>query len=397
MTGSLHEKNDTWYAVLNTYVDGKRKQKWVSTGLSAKGNNKRKAQQELNRLLVDYEEVQQEKEKRALQVQDAHQEPPYFYAYLQYWLANKKDKIELCTWESYEIYVNIHLVPYFKELGLRINEVSPRHIKQYYEYKFRGGRGDGKENGLSIASLKKHKSVMVMAFKEALIEELVDRNPADPVPLPRKDDSESKAVFLTAEEANKLLEAFRGHELQPIVYTTLYYGLRKSEALGLKWDAVDFENNTLRIQHTVVKHKKIVAKDRTKTKTGNGSAYELLPEVKELLLKLKEEQEEYRKAFGRAWQDTGYIFIHPDGTLRRPDCITRGFQRVLKNNGLRHMRFHDLRHSTASILHDKGWDLRDIQDWLRHADVETTANIYTHISNQRKTKMAKDMENTFHL
>ena len=61
------------------------------------------------------------------------------------------------------------------------------------------------------------------------------------------------------------------------------------------------------------------------------------------------------------------------------------------------MRFHDLRHSTASILHDKNWDLRDIQDWLRHADIETTANIYTHISAQRKTKMAKDMEHTFHL
>lgn len=128
-----------------------------------------------------------------------------------------------------------------------------------------------------------------------------------------------------------------------------------------------------------------------------GSAYELLPEVKELLLQLKDEQEEYRKAFGRAWQDTGYIFVHPDGSPRRPDCITRGFQRVLKNNGLRRMRFHDLRHSTASILHDKGWDLRDIQDWLRHADIETTANIYTHISSQRKTKMAKDMENTFRL
>ena len=390
MTGSLHIKNGVYYAVLNTYEDGKRKQKWINTGLPERGN-KRKAESMLNQYLADYGNAEQEQSERA-----SSEYIPYFHEYLERWLASKKDKIELSTWESYEAYTTGHLSPYFKKLNLKLNEVAPRHIKAYYEHKFRGGRKDRKKTGLSVASIKKHGSVMRMAFREALIEELVERNPVDAVPLPKQGDIETKAIFLTAEEANTLLEAFRDHELQSIVYVTLYYGLRRSESLGLRWSAVDFEKNTIQICHTVVKNRSIVAKDRTKSKTAKGT-YQLLPEVKELLLKIKQEQAEYRKAFGRSYHKSDYIFTHLDGTLRRPDCVTRGFQRVLKNHGLKKMRFHDLRHSTASILHDKDWDIRDIQDWLRHADIETTGNIYIHISRQRKTKLAKDMENTFRL
>lgn len=390
MTGSLHIKNGMFYAVLNTYENGKRKQKWINTGLSERGN-KRNAESILHRHLVEYEKEELEK---AEQVKPAY--IPFFHEYLGQWLANKKGKVEITTWEGYETYVTGHLIPYFKKLNLRMDEVAPRHIKAFYEFKFRGGRNDKKKKGLSVASIKKYGSILRMAFKEALIEEYVMRNPVDGVPVPKGEDAETRAVFLTAEEANRLLEAFRGHELQPIVYVTLYYGLRKSETLGLKWSAVDFDNDTIQICHTVVKNRSIVEKDRTKTKGGKGM-YQLLPEVKELLLGIKREQEEYRRAFGREYHQSDYVFTHPDGTLRRPDCVTRGFQRVLKNNGLRHMRFHDLRHSTASILHDKDWDIRDIQDWLRHADIETTANIYTHISRQRKTKLAKDMQDTFRL
>ena len=229
MTGSLHIKNGVFYAVLNTYEDGKRKQKWVNTGLPERGN-KRKAEIILNQYLVEYGQAEQERSEKS-----KPEYIPYFHEYLATWLTSKKGKIELSTWESYEAYAKGHLIPYFKKLNLKLDEVAPRHIKAYYEYKFRGGRKDGqKTKGLSVVSIKKHGSVMRMAFREALIEELVERNPVDAVPLPKNEDTETKAVFLTAEEANTLLEAFRSHELQPIVYVTLYYGLRKSEALGLR-------------------------------------------------------------------------------------------------------------------------------------------------------------------
>lgn len=125
--------------------------------------------------------------------------------------------------------------------------------------------------------------------------------------------------------------------------------------------------------------------------------YDLLPEVKEILLQLKEDMEERKRLFAKSYIDTDYVFVWPNGKPYAPDYITRVFQRVLKKNHLPKMRFHDLRHSTASILYDKGWDLKDIQEWLRHADIETTGNIYTHISQLRRHSMAKDIENTFKL
>ena len=102
-----------------------------------------------------------------------------------------------------------------------------------------------------------------------------------------------------------------------------------------------------------------------------------------------------RKEYEELYTQTDYIFTQPDGRLYRPDSITRTFQRTLKRHDLPVMRFHDLRHSTASILFDKGWDLESVKSWLRHADIETTSNIYLHISNGRKRLMAKDMTGTF--
>ena len=106
-------------------------------------------------------------------------------------------------------------------------------------------------------------------------------------------------------------------------------------------------------------------------------------------------QAENRRIFGKSYHNSDYIFVWQDGRLYRPGYITRAFQRVLKRHGLKKIRFHDLRHSTASILYDKGWGLKDVQEWLRHADIETTGNIYTHISLQRKQATAKDLEKTF--
>ena len=114
--------------------------------------------------------------------------------------------------------------------------------------------------------------------------------------------------------------------------------------------------------------------------------------MKDLLLKLKEQQEDYKQRLGSGYYDNDYIFKHPNGIPYRPDSLMRSFQRALIRHGLPHMRYHDLRHSTASILVDKGWDINDIKEWLGHADISTTANIYAHISHRKKVSLAKSLE-----
>jgi integrase len=162
--------------------------------------------------------------------------------------------------------------------------------------------------------------------------------------------------------------------------------------LGLKWSAIDFDDNKITIDHTVVKNLTVEYKDKTKTSMGS---FLLLEDVREVLIELKAQQDENRKTFGNTYHESDYVFVWKNGNLYRLDYITRSFVKVLKKNDLPHMRFHDLRHSTASILHAKGWSLKDIQDWLRHADIETTGNIYTHISKIREQANAKSLEKTF--
>jgi site-specific recombinase XerD len=109
---------------------------------------------------------------------------------------------------------------------------------------------------------------------------------------------------------------------------------------------------------------------------------------------LKAQQEDYKRRLGPNYHDNDYIFKHPNGTPYRPEGITRSFKRALARHGLPHMRYHDLRHSTASILVDKGWDINSIKEWLGHADISTTANIYAHISHRKKVSLAQDLDKT---
>lgn len=384
MTASLKIKGDRYYAVINYKEGTNYKQKWIALGIPAK-NNKRRAEAMLDEIKREYEE------RYSTPTGDM-----MFVAYARQWLEKKKTCTEMSTWEGYQIYVERHIVPYFEPLKLSLRDIKPQHIMDYYHYKYTAGRLDGKEGGLSIPSIKKHATVIKEIFGEALIAEYIIRNPATGVKLPAKDVSTKDKVFLNSDKANEVLAAFDGHQLQALVYTTLYYGLRRSEVLGLRWSAVDFKNNTLTINHTVVKNRTIVQKDSTKTQSSHHT-YMLIDDVREVLLKQKAKQERNKIEYGSAYHQSDYIFTWEDGTLFRPDYITRGFQRVLKAHGFPAMRFHDLRHSTASILYDKGWGLKDIQMWLRHSSIDVTGDIYTHIADDRRSKMAAELNSTFTL
>lgn len=134
----------------------------------------------------------------------------------------------------------------------------------------------------------------------------------------------------------------------------------RSEVLDLKWFAVDFENNTADINHTIVENLSIVAKDKTKTIAGRRKCI-LLPELKEVLLELQKETESHKKLFGKSYHHSDYIFTWSDDRLYRPDYITKEFQTVLAKNDFSKMRFHDLRHSCASILYGEDWELKNVQ------------------------------------
>lgn len=388
MTGCVLQRKDIYYIRLTYYDKGhKRKDKWVSTGLSGRGA-KQKATAMINSFIDKYSYLEKS------------EHPSKMAEYLKMWKELQVNEVAETTYDGYHTYVDRHLIPYFDALKIDIQDITAGHIMDYVNYlSSDAGRKDNKIGGQSIASIRKIVSILRKVFDYAVVYGDIKSNPAAQVTLPKREkhgtttSKNNRQVFMTAEDAQKMLDAFRDEELGPIVFVTLYYGLRRSEALGLKWKAVDFDNDTISINHTVVSNGHIVEKDSTKTYCSERT-YQLLPDVKSLLLRLKEQQKEYKQRLGLGYHMNDYIFKNANGIPYRPDSLTRSFKRALARHGLPQMRYHDLRHSTASILVDKGWDINSIKEWLGHADISTTANIYAHISHRKKVSLAQDLDKT---
>lgn len=236
------------------------------------------------------------------------------------------------------------------------------------------------------------KLILQLAVKEAIKDELIFKNPCEFVTLPKMKRHEPN--FYTIGQLNELFTAIKDEQLYPLIYFTVIYGLRRSEVLGLKWDSINEESQIITIKHTVTRCTSIVEKDSTKTDASYRS-YPITDEVRGLLELIKKDQENNKLLFGSEYVKNDYIFGWQDGRPYTPDYITRRFQTLLKKYNLPKIRFHDLRHSCASLLIANGFTLKDIQEWLGHSDIRVTANIYAHLDTERKKNIATSMSNTF--
>lgn len=360
MKVSLQIKGNKYYAVLYGKFgdDTKAKYKWVSTGIDAVKGNLREAEAKANDILADA-------------ITEIKNPKITFTAFINDWYKLKETTTEHTTLDTYRYIIDTHMIPYFSG---NIEDIKPIDIIEYYNSKL---------ETQSQSSLQKHKQILNTIFNDAVKLDIIGKNPTHNINVPKSvKPKKDKEVLLTPDEAKRLLEAFKNERLYPIVYTCLIYGLRRSEVLGLKWSAIDFDKNTLAINHTVVQNKEIVRKDGTKTK-GSKAVFDLVPDVKDVLLKVRAEQKTLENSL-EDYKKSDYVFTWENGELYRPDFITKKFKKILKANNLPDMRFHDLRHSTASIMFDNGNDIEAIKIWLRHSDISTTSNIYTHISQNRK-------------
>ena len=199
--------------------------------------------------------------------------------------------------------------------------------------------------------------------------------------------------FMTEDEIAELLHFISKNypRLLGITFMGAYYGLRRSEILGLKWSAVDFEKKTLSIKHTVVRVKTVNAEDETKTVAGKR-VLNLFGTAESCLRQIEKEQLRNKEFFQSDYQNyDGYVFTWEDGRTYNPDYISKLFKKAMKAFGRPEITLHNLRHSCASILINKGWDIKKLQYWLGHTDAQTTLNIYSHFIRQRLNASDNDL------
>ena len=383
VAGHLQEKNGMFYVVLN-YRDenGKRKTPWISTNLPVKGNKKRAENfmMDVRRNFVP-PNVQRIEEREAMQKGDI-----LFTDFLLKWLRVAKSTVKLTTYASYEMMATRIIIPYFETLNIKLKELTTEDIQEFYSAQL---------ERVSANTVIHYHAVIHRALKYAVKIKIIQSNPAVNVERPRKE--KFIGSFYDKKEINTLFGIIQGHPLEVAIKLAAFYGLRREEIIGLKWTAIDFENNTLTIQHTVTecnldgKHIE-VASDTAKTDSSLRTM-PLVTNFREMLLAKKEKQEHYRKLCGRSYckEYLDYIFVNEMGERWKPRYLSDGFKRILEQNGLRRIRFHDLRHTCASLLLANNVPMKKIQEWLGHSEFSTTANIYAHLDYQSKISSAEAM------
>lgn len=333
MTGSLTIKNGKYYAVINVYENGKRKKKWICSGLPEKGN-KRRAEQFLREKIAEYERMEGLVRSDLL-----------FSDYVRIWLEQIARKVDTVTMQGYQVLADGHILPYFDEAKIALSDIDHKALQRYIDTKHRNGKLNGK-GGLSPRSLKLHKNIINQTLNLALQNKLILSNPCQFVVLPQSVRYESS--FYNDRQLKELFAALDDDPLLPLVKITALYGLRRSELLGLQWDSIDFEAQTMTIRHTVSKVTEVVAKDKTKNASSRRT-FPLTPEAIEIFRAAKSQEAQNRIAFGRECKENSYVFKWADGHTYSPDYISHRFNDLLKKHNLPHIRFHELRHSCARM------------------------------------------------
>ena len=376
VAGHLQERYGKYYIVLG-YKDemGKTKTKWISTGLPIKGNKKR-AEDMLFETRKDFNPFVKKEDEIT------------FAEYMRNWLGMIKPNVELTTFAGYYNCINGVICPYFDKKGILLKDIQPRHIQDFYTYCMT-------KRGVSASTVIHYHANIRKALKYAVDTDLLTTNPADKIQRPKVQKYIGK--FYDVDEVNALFDVIKSSLLELPVMMAAFYGLRRSEIVGLKWSAIDFKNNTITIQHIVTSASidgkfVTIEKDRTKNKSSHRTL-PLVGEFNNLLSDLKKKQQDYRNLCGKSYNTDylDYILVDEMGNRLKPNFITDNFKRTLIKNDMRVIRFHDLRHTAASLLLNAGVSMKEIQEWLGHSDFGTTANIYGHLDVNAKLRSADAM------
>ena len=319
----------------------------------------------------------------------------YFEKFLNIY---KKPYISTTTYDNYCRRFKKHIKPAFG--NYRIQDIKTYHLEEYFEYKRKNDRLDGK-GGLSENTLKKIYVLLNQFLKKAKNTHLIKHNPLDPIDSPQPEKFEAQSMKIS--EFNKLIEVAKQNNYFMYVFITtiLYTGLRKSETLGLSWDEIDFDNKTLEVKRRlVVKYNGgSILENETKNKSSKRKI-KISDKLISLLKQYRKWQLENRLFLGEEYigDDIDLIFCRPDGYRFSPNSLNGMMRRLNKKAGLPYKsQIHILRHTFATINVNSKIGPEIVQKMLGHSTVSTTIDIYYHHDTEMQNEAVENLDNTIQI
>lgn len=378
ITGSLQIKNGKYCIVLNLYdKDNVRKQKWISTNVKVGDteSKKLKSRDKACKLLVQAISEYEKTKKNGMLGKDISIDD-----FIDKYLEILTNRVKANTYNFYIDMIDKHIKPYFAQLDLTLQELGIQDIQNYYNKKC---------NILSANTVIKHHAFIHQMLDYAVSIDLIPKNPSDYVKLPRK--VKFNPVSYDVKNILNLFNIALDSSIKDVIFITAFMGLRRSEVLGLQWSSINLEDKTMTISRTAVKNKsEVLYSDTTKTNSSHRTL--VIPDfLLCYLMNLKKEQEANKIYFGTEYIDSDYVCKRADGSLFKPDYISHTFHSLIIKNQLIPIRFHDLRHFSASYLLYRGVTMKEIQEFLGHSSINTTSDIYAHLDFSSKIDIAKKM------
>lgn len=438
LTGSIQTKKGRYYVVISyTDENGKSKPKWRATGLDAAPGNKKAAKSKIPEIISIFKDdlIKEAKKEyqsniiplgpEQLQIEyenldsyidgenigdglDQQRMLKYknmsFLAYLKESLEEFSHHIEASTYDSWVSIYQSRMTDYFRAITLqerttmmnpdierpiyyenvpKLMDITQFDIEDFFQWLY--------DCGLKGSSADKYYTIFKLSFARAVRKKIIKKmdNPMLDVPKPKIEPY--IADYYKPSELKMLFDIVKDDIIEVPILFAGTYGLRRSEILGIKWDAIDFDAHTFVIKHTVTKvtgrgeNQVIQCKDLTKSKYGYRT-YPLTPELRQALSRLKMKIEiNKRFVFKNKYvqQTKDYICVKENGELIKPDHLTKRFQELATEKDLRKIRLHDLRHSVGSLLAANNVNLRQIQEYLGHGSIRSTER-YSHLQYESK-------------
>lgn len=376
MRGTIKKDGASWYVLFDLGKDpvtGKRKQK-KKRGFKRQGDAQKYLTEQLNAINKGtYFEPKDIK----------------FGEYLDYWIENHaKPNTAVRTLEGYNYIVQQHLKP---TLGnVKIAHLLPSHLQEYYSQKL----ADEEQNkkGLSAQSVKHHHRLIHKALKDAVKWQFIGRNVAEAVTPPKVKKVEMK--IWNAEQVKIFLNAAKESVYYPVYLTAIHTGMRRGEVLGLRWQDVDFDDDKIYVRQALQEVKKVGLTFK-EPKSGKSRSITIPAFLKKELKKVYKQNLENKLSFGQLYNDFDLIFSQKNGKPIQPTELARNYRKCVEKSCLPYIRFHDLRHTHATILFKLGEHPKQVSERLGHSTIGITLDTYTHMLPSMQKETALKLEELF--